>query len=212
MPPPIGQSVEILCFLLAIRCFYRGERSYWKWFIWFMLITVIVEILGYTLPIDNYWMYNLYLLVEIVFKFYVLYRICKPYFSVQYLALACLLVFVAFYLYESINSGFLQYSVQSNAIASIQILIICCCYYYYFLKKEEYVDIYKHAPFWVVTGLFFFYLGSSAANPFFNYLATINQKQGIPVRYIIMTVLSVILYGCWSYAFLCRYRKTTSSS
>ncbi|NCI47820.1 hypothetical protein GWC94_14280 [Sediminibacterium sp. WSJ-3] len=179
-----------------------------------MLFTVMVEIAGHamlSMNVPNHWLYNLYLPVEMLFKYYLLYKICNGYFPVKYLAVSFLALFGLLYAYEGIASGFNEYSVWSNSAASVGILTICCFYFYYFLKKEEYVDIYQHAPFWIVTALFFFYLGGTACNVFFKYLANIYEKQHIPVRYIIYTLLNFIFYGCWSYSFVCRYRQTTSS-
>jgi hypothetical protein len=69
----------------------------------------------------------------------------------------------------------------------------------------------QHPPFWIVTGLFFFNFGSIACNLFFDYLMVKIPKEYIPINYIIFTVLNFILYGCWSYAFICRYRQMISS-
>lgn len=212
---PFTQIAEIICLVIAFR-FLTGEKgSFWNTFRWFMLVTVLVEIAGHTMltmNIPNHWLYNLYLPVEMVFKYFILFRICERYFRVSYLVIPFMVLFWALYLYDSISAGFTEYGVRSNSVASVGILAICCSYFYYFLKKEEYVDIYQHAPFWIVTALFFFYLGGLACNVFFKYLASIYARHHIPIRYIIYTLLNFIFYGCWSYSFICRYRKTTSSS
>lgn len=212
---PLTQTAEVVCLFFAFRYLKKSKGSFWGSLRWFMLFTVLVEIAGHTLltmNIPNHWLYNLYLPVEMLFKYYLLYRICDAYFQVKYLALPFILLFGILYIYESVLSGFKEYSVWSNSVASVGILAMCCSYFYYFLKKEEYVDIYQHAPFWLVTALFFFYLGGTACNIFFKYLADIYAKQHIPIRYIIYTLLNFIFYGCWSYSFVCRYREKTSSS
>ena len=150
--------------------------------------------------------------IEVLFKYFVLYRLCRDYFRVEYIVVPFLLAFTGLWVYESTDSHFEKYSVMANSVASVGILIISCLYFYHFLKKEEYVNIYEHAPFWIITALFFFYLGGTACNLFFNYLASIYIKQHIPVRYITFTLLNFIMYGCWSYSFLCKYRQAISSS
>lgn len=211
---PYSLLFEIVCLFLAFR-YLDKKNGNWGYFRWFMLLTVIVETTGFillTLRHPNHWLYNIYLPLEMGFKFYILYILCYRYFRVELLLAPFLLLFAGFYLYESIGSGFSKYSFMSNSIGSIGIIIICCSYFYHFLKKEDYVNIYVHAPFWIITGLFFFYFGTTACNIFFNYLASIYVKQHLPIRYIVFTMLNFILYGCWSYSFICKYRQPISSS
>ncbi|MBV9986967.1 MAG: hypothetical protein JO301_04775 [Chitinophagaceae bacterium] len=211
---PLGLVAEIVCMLFAFR-FLAGEENYWGSFRWFMVFTVVVETIGYVLLMQgkvNHGLYNLYLPVEMFFKYYILYRLCRSYFRVTYWIIPFLVLFVALYIFEGITNHFDRYSVQSNSVAALGILIICVSYFYHFLKKDEYVNIYEHAPFWIITALFFFYLGGTACNLFFDYLADIYRKQHIPVRFIIFTILNFMLYGCWSYSFVCRYRRKISSS
>ena len=212
---PFSQIFEVVCLFFAFRYLTGTEKSFWKSFRWFLLVTVLLETAGFILQNtggNNHWIYNLYLPIEVLFKFYVFYKLCKGYFKVQYWLLGFLAIFAILYLSESIDNGFREYSYVSNSVASVAIIILCCFYFYYFLKKEEYVNIYEHAPFWVITALFFFYLGTTACNIFFNYLASIYVKQHIPIRYITFTMLNFIMYGCWSYSFVCKYRQTISSS
>ena len=209
---PFSEVVEIICMLCAFVYLSNGKVGAWHYFRWFMLFTVILEITGFTLyfvyHLNNHWLYNINLPIEVTFISGVLYKICSPYFEVRVWLLPGLLLFTGFYVYESINSHFTLYSVISNNIASVMIIIICCLYFYHFLKKDEYVNIYLHPPFWIVAGLIFFYFGSTACNIFYNYLASINLKQQIPVRFITFAILNFILYSCWIRAFLCRYRQS----
>jgi len=212
---PFSQVFEIICLIIALRYLGRFGNTFWGSFRWFMLITVILEVTGHILRsrgINNHGLYNLYMPVETLFYYYVLYRLCRDYFKVAYWLIPFTGIFCILYLYESISTGFSRYSYITNSVMSVSVVIICCLYYYYFLKKEEYVNIYEHAPFWIITALFFFYLGSTACNVFWSYLSNIYATQQIPVRFIIFALLNFIMYGCWSYSFICKYRQTISSS
>ncbi len=210
---PFNEVIEAVCLYMAFRFLSNEKLGYLRQFRWFMLLTVLVESAGFTIRLiyhlSNHWLYNLYLPIEISFISWVLYKVCIPYFKVKKVLIPGLVIAGGLYLFESLKSQFTEYSLLSNSVASLMIILICCLYFYYFLKKEEYVNIYKHYPFWLVTGLFFFYLGTSACNVFYDYLASINFKQNLPVRYMTFVVFNFILYSCWSYAFLCRYRQTT---
>lgn len=211
---PFGTIAEYVCLFCAFRFLWNENDRQWALFKWFMLFTVAVETVGYINLVQNqsnHWLYNIYLPFEMGFKYFVLYRLCRPYFRVGPWIALFMAVFACLYAFEGIQSHFAKYSVQANSVGGLGIFIICCAYFYHFLKKDEYVNIYNHAPFWVITGLFFFYLGGTACNLFFNILAEIYMKQHVPVRYIIFTILNFILYGCWSYSFACRYRQRISS-
>jgi hypothetical protein len=205
---------EIICLLVSLFYLYKKE-SYWKNFIWFLLLTVAVEISGYFIYFifhhSNHWMFNIYLLIETLFVSWILYKLCKDYFNCKPWILTGLIIFIIAYLYESIKSNFLEYSFNSNTIISTFIICICCMYYYYLLKNIEYVNLIKHAPFWIIAGIFFFYFGRIASNFFFDYLVSLNKDSIKPVRYIIFIVLNFILYSCWSYAFICKYKQIISS-
>jgi len=209
---PYTVIIEIVCLFFAIT-YLKKEKGYWNGIMWFMLFTVITEMAGYCMRVilhyNNHWLYNFYLLAEASFMSWLLYKISI--FNSKPLVITGLAVFVICYLYESIHSDFTEYSSVSNSILCIYLTIVCCLYYYFLLKRDEYINVVKYAPFWIITGCFFFYFGRIGCNFFFEYLVAICNKYGVPVRYIIFIILNFILYGCWSYAFICRYRHTISS-
>jgi len=218
MPFPYFILLEIICFIISIFSIANKKSGWWKYFVWFLAFTILVEVAGYGIvklsfqKESNHWLYNLSLPVEFLFISWALYKICIPTFNCKPVIISGLAIFVIIYIIESISSGFLEYSFRANSFASAWITIICCLYFYYLLKQDDYIVISAHAPFWIITGCFFFYFGTTSCNFFYDYLKVINTNQNIPVRYIIFNVLNFILYSCWSYAFICKYRQTISSS
>jgi len=210
--------IVILCFLcwLSALFFYRKEKGgYSLSMVWFMGLTTVVELTGYLVYFqfhqkNNYWVFNSFLPIETFFLAWLLHKIVKPYFNSRPWIILGLATFSVIYFYESIQHGFLGMSMSAKKFASIFIILLCLCYYYFLLKKEEYVPLKTHPPFWLVTGCFFFYFGSICCDFFFEYLKTVNSISIKPVRYIIFIVLNFLLYSCWSYSFLCRYRQTIS--
>lgn len=207
--------IEAACFLFAL--FYlRTQKGWWKNFIWFLGLSVLFETGGYFLyfvyHIQNHWLFNIFLPIEISFLCYVLYHICRNYFKIQWYLLVVLAGFFIMYLIESVQSKWTEYSGIANSFASVVIVLLCCLFYYFLLKGERYIHLNTYPQFWIISGLFVFYLGSIGVGLFVNQLAAIYIKSKIPIRYIIMLVLNFILYACWSYAFLCRYRQNISSS
>lgn len=202
--------IEAACFLAATVFLKDKEQGWWRSFILFMLVTLSIETSGYILYFQlgkqNHWLFNIYLPVEIGFLFFVLYRICKHYFKVLPILLISLLFFLCIYIWQSITLDWRDYSEYANTFASVMIILTCCLFYYYLLKLDINLELMRFPPFWVISGIFIFYLGSIGCGLFERPLTEVFKRTGIPIRYIIMLVLNFILYGCWSWAFLCRYR------
>jgi len=214
MPFPFVILFEAACLVFSILFLANKKVGWWRAFIAFLLLTVCVETAAYAIVVlshrtkSNHWLHNLFLPVETVFTGWILYKISITYFNSKPWTLTGLAVFFFLYFYESIRSGFTEYSILANSMASVWIIIMCCLYYYYLLKQDEYITITKHAAFWIVAGCFFFYFGTTACNLFYIYLESINIKQKIPIRFFIFAALNFIFYASWSYAFLCKYRQT----
>jgi hypothetical protein len=210
----IVSVITTICFLLSL--FFIKNDSWGKYFIPFMALTAAVEWTGYILffrfGYENYWLYNAYLLVEICFLFSLLNSFTRVYTRSTRWFIAAWLIFIALYLWESSHSRFREYSGYANLYASVCIIIACFFFYYFLMKQPDYINIMRYGAFWVISGLFFFYLGSVACNVFKSQLTQVYEKTGLPIRYIIMLVLNIFLYSCWSYAFLCRYQQKISSS
>ncbi|MBN9295821.1 MAG: hypothetical protein J0I41_02370 [Filimonas sp.] len=200
----------------ALLTLTKAKPAWWKSFIAFMVFTCIIEVIAYRAyfvhHVSNHGIFNIYLPVEVLFVSFVLYKICQPYFKSGPVFIAGSVIFLIAYFIESFKSRFGEYSSAANNIASAFFIIMCCVYYYCLLRKEETVDIVIHPAFWIVSGCFFFYFGGTACNFFFTYLSSLNTKTFIPVRYIIFIILNFILYACWSYAFICKYKHKISSS
>jgi hypothetical protein len=214
---PYSILLEIICLIIAIFNIAYKKNGWWRHFIWFLSLTIVVELFSQAIIIlshgkgSNHWLYNLFMPIQFFFACWILFKICIMYFNCKPVIVTGLAIFIITYLSESINSHFLEYSFIANSFSSTWIVIICCLYYYYLLKQDGYIIIAKDAPFWFVTGNFFFYFGTTSCNFFYDYLKVINTNQNIPVRYVIYIVLNFILYSCWSYAFICKHRQTISS-
>lgn len=204
-----------VCFIVSITCLSKND-SWWKWFVPFLAFTSLVEGTGYFLYFiqhkQNHWLFNVFLPIEISFIFYILYKICSQLKDLKTFFSFVTIIFLSIYLIESIDSDWLEYSKFANIFASCMIIIICFFFYFLLMKQTDVVDIWHHSPFWIISGLFIFYLGSIGCNLFGTQLSHIYFITQVPIRYIIMIILNFIFYTCWSYAFVCKYRYKISSS
>nr|HPM29102.1 hypothetical protein [Chryseolinea sp.] len=191
------------CWLSSLILLRKKQAGYLHHMTWFLGLTTMAELSGYLVYFqfhqkNNYWVFNAFLPVEVFFLSWLFYKILSPYCNCKPWILAGLTVFFTIYLYESFQSSFLGLSMNAKNFSSVFIIVICLSYYYFLLKSEEYIRLKTHAPFWIVTGCFFFYFGSVTCDIFFDHLLSINKVTIKPVRYVIFIVLNFILYSSWS--------------
>jgi hypothetical protein len=213
----VNPAIELICFIISLFCLTNKRVGWYKHFLWFLLLTVIVENVGYFTYFyfnikNNHWIYNTYLPILTFFIGWVLFKVGQPHFNSKALVLSGLVVFTISYLIESIKSHFTEYSAIASILFSICTIIICFIYYFRLLNDETNITISTHEPFWIISGIFIYYFVSTSANFFFKYLIEINKIKLVPIRYSIFLFLNLALYGTWAYAFICKQKKTISSS
>lgn len=204
--------IEIICFIIAFYCLKSDKNRFWKYQVVFMAITVITELTGRYLSVysgkDNQWLYNLFLIAElsgIMSMFYNILVIPKKILFIY----AGIFVFTVVYIIDLVTHGFGIYNDNCDTAISVY-YCFCCLYYYYFLLNEEkHEDLKRLAAFWWVNGALFYYFGNIVCDLFFYKLM---QLQHINPRYYVISFLNIILYGCWSYAYICRYRHRKLSN
>lgn len=212
---PFALSIEIVCFTLAILFLKNGKVGHWKYFIIYMAITVAAETAGWLIMLQgrgsNQWVYNIFAPIQACFLYWMFYRVYPKQFKSGIFLMTCALIFFAVYAYECFTHPFTVFNNYSWILFSFSMIVACGLYYYFLMTDESYTDLGKHPPFWFVTGIFIYFFSSSVCTLFFSQLVRINITDNISLRYLLFILFNLILYGCWSYAFLCRYKLTRSS-
>jgi hypothetical protein len=213
---PTSVLIELIAFVCSLYFLRKSKVGYWRAFLWFIGIVLAVEIAGWTMAVvlgqSNHWLYNIELIGEALFFWWVIKKVFLSLSmrSQRWIDIA-LVVFLTVYVWETRTNRFKFYNENASLVESILLVIAAGTYYFLLLKQPAYENLYHHGEFWIITGIFFFYFGSTTADLFFEELMNINIVEKIPLRYFIFTLLNIILYGCWVYAFKCRYRQTISS-
>ena len=208
---------EFFCLAISIFCLYREKDKVWKNFILFLLVTCLVEIAGIYirrgLHLPNFMLYNIFLVIECAVLNYFFYHLVKDNHNLKKLLTGWLVIFLLFYFIELYVKHFKAYLSVSLTIMSVELILISIYYYYLLLKEEKYRRLSTYAPFWWVNGTICFYFAGIVFNIFFKYLYhDQNPHVTNTARYIVFSILNIILYSCWSYSFICRYFQRTSSS
>ncbi|OQP48706.1 hypothetical protein A4D02_08360 [Niastella koreensis] len=187
--------------------FQASLPRYLKTFPFFLLLTIIIEIIGDLLvkrKIDSIPMYNIFTTFEFIFYLYILRRII---YNVRVKKLIVLLMAI-YPVLVLINMLFFQENTFHTNTYSLGCLLIvgACIYYFYEIFQTTHsVNLVKEPAFWICSGLLFFYTCS------FPLVGLWNHLYGLP-RIILLNlnavlqILNILLYSLFSIAFLCRVR------
>ncbi|MBV7532191.1 hypothetical protein [Chitinophaga sp. sic0106] len=213
----VNTTIELICFLVACVCLHRDKSAAWRLMIPYLALVCLTEITGIYLRkhlhVSNTWLYNVYQYLELTVIWSFLYFNLKPYVTSNkwyYIILAGLWVI---FITETYIRGWNVFANISASVMSIVFIITSLYYFLLVIRDEAYLQLSTHAPFWWVSGTLLYYFGSTASNVFFDFLISgAIMSLPFPLRYIVFNILNVLLYCCWSYSFLCRFRQRNSSS
>lgn len=214
--------VETLCLLVALFCLWKDTGSVYPSMILFLFITVVAEMMGVHFKKlyladrihnhSNAWIYNILLIFQAGFTYVFFHSLLSRYHK-KYTALilSTLVLLAILYTYEVSIDGVFKYHNLTNTVMSIILILLGLFYYYHLLKDDEYIKLKHSSSFWWVAGTLFFYFGTMACDVFYTKLSTITVTPKHYLTYYIYNALNLILYGCWSYSFICRRWLTTTS-
>jgi len=201
--------VELLGFVIAFVFLHKDNDKVWKSQVLYLLIVVIAESSGrYMIKgvhyKNNSWIYNLLLIAETFSLTLMFNNILNAFYKGKLFFYLGLILFTIVYLLELIAHGFYIYNSNCDTVMSVYYCTCCFFYYYFLLKEDGFHQLYHLAPFWWVNGVLFFYFGNIICDLFFS---KFSKMPDFYLRYNIIQALIIILYICWSYAFICKYQQ-----
>lgn len=219
MPYSIDFYFQIISLLVSLFTFIKKRNKIILYFIPFLLLTVIIELIGgwyFSRGIRNYALYNIFTTFEFIFyailfssQFKILFF---KRFALFFIPLFLIIVLINIFFIQGFNKTFNTYTFLLGSF----FIVIFSCFFFYESVLPDKIDhqLSKHPFFWICSGLLIFYFGSVIINALFEYLRNQDlQAEGIRIYGIINHTLNVILYSLFCVAFfLCRnHRKTYSS-
>jgi hypothetical protein len=205
--------MEWMCFVASVLLIPKNvQPKYWRAFILYLGVTVIVESYTHYLgrivatPQNNHAIYNAFLLVYMPFHVWVFSKLIALK-NIKILCAILLLGLLFGYAIEWAHQGFGFYFYRTNTAFSGVVVLLCIVYYFSLFMQNEYYDLLKDASFWFVTGCLIFYATNTAVNAFFAELVRVRVKGQVSLRYIIITILNILMYVCWIKSFLCLRNK-----
>lgn len=208
--------VEIATLLAAIFLLGKSPNKKWRFFIYYMALVVVVEVIGTYAKLNmiyslNYIVYNILLAVQISFFIKILYSF--NYFKKEKWVLPSLLFLLyAVFINELRIGNWVSYCSNTKFLLGFVCTILCCTFFYGIMQKDETIDLIKYPKFWIAVGLLAFSFGSAVIFAFYHSIALQKTNGHAFVFKIVMGTLSNILYISWIIAFLCQKNHHKSPS
>lgn len=220
----LNHIAELICLLAALWNYKFLKGTIYFYFIYYVAFILYAELgAGYfkyvILPAlkpeerDNTHIYVWVGIVMTGFLSYFLYNEIKSGFFRKAIIIITSLLTCYFLFLFCFSRHYAEPFYYAFTITGLYLTLLCCVYFYeLFLYSEEGDSILTMPPFWVATGVFIFFTGTSLSYVMHSMLKNPTLRiMGLPLYNFIGQVLSVFLYGCPVVAFvLIRNRQTRS--
>ncbi|MFK7749564.1 MAG: hypothetical protein AB8B65_14305, partial [Kordia sp.] len=195
---------QIAALVAAIWSWNRYKETTQRYFLWFLVYVVCHEISGLCYHLffkgHNDIIHNLFTLISFGFYFWWFYKIlAKRKWFVYILFVAFFIPFLNDLITKSPIENLYLYPI---IIGAFSVLVLTISYFIELLNTDSITSFAKSQRFWIVTGLFCFYIGLLPLLIFHNHL-----DYGGHFYRIVITVLNAVLYGCIFKSFLCLEKK-----
>lgn len=175
--------------------------------IYLFLVVFVETICRYVIIYNNQWVYNFSMVAEFIFGMWVIPKL-GDFKKARPITLACFVLFFVCYIADLIrHRGFDIYFDNSYTIGSAIMICLCVYYYYTIFFKEEYTTLSADPVFWFISGYLIYYTATTGFDTFFEELEKIPVGSDIPLGTVIMDVTNLILYGFWTFSFICLRNK-----
>lgn len=208
----VNTNIETVGFIIALVCLINDKNWFWRGMVLYLFITCLTEFIGLHIKKlyladtahvhPNIWIYNILLIFQASFIGLMFQHLLSKYINSKPIVLGGLTLLALLYIYEVFDHGvFVKHNLTTTTM-SVLFIIYSLYYFYLVLKDDRYLSFWHDASFWWVAGMLFFYFGSIVSVLFFQILETMSLQ--VKTTYPIYRILIIMLYSCWSYAFICR--------
>ncbi|HEY9197270.1 MAG TPA: hypothetical protein VIM77_13430 [Mucilaginibacter sp.] len=204
----LNTIVELICLIFALMCVAKDKDLAWRLMAILMIVTFASETAGryvflHSASKNNHWVYNISILFEIAIIHIMFAHLFKRYINFKLALIISITVLGLCYAFDMYNKGFFWYSNHTYTLMSVLFVLYSLIYYYLRFRDEEYIDLRTSPGFWWTTGVLFFFFGATACNLFDEELYAV-MFYDHHLTYYIFRLLNFILYGFWTYSFICR--------
>jgi hypothetical protein len=204
-----------LSFLASLTTFIRPVANlYLRIFPFFLLLTLVVEMISYYLIVHhrpNTALYNFFAVLEFEFYFFILRMIIRnP--NAKKVILYLLWVYPLAALSDIIFiQRFNNFAAVGYSLASLVIVVLTIYYFLELYQRPRAVNLISDPPFWICSGLLLFYCCSLPIFGMTNFLAQATWFNAHTLE-VILDLMNILLYFIFTIAFLCRVKMRKSIS
>ena len=154
--------IEILSIVLSIRYLPKFKRTYYYFFIAFLVFAVLFETLGMLFRgNDNYWIYNIYTFFEFSSLIGVYYFLNTSAKSKKIIIVLSIIYYIIYF------TSFKYVALQKYTVIILPFFVVPFMFLYLqkLLNSSKIMNYKKVLPFWLTVGFLIYYLASV---PFFS--------------------------------------------
>ncbi len=154
--------IEILSIVLSLRCLPKFKKTYYYFFIAFLVFAVLFETLGMVLKgNDNYWIYNIYTFFEFSSLVGIYYYLNTSVKSKKIIIFLSIIYYIIYFI------SFKYVVLQKYTVIILPFFVVPFMFLYLqkLLNSSKIMNYKKVLPFWLTVGFLIYYLASV---PFFS--------------------------------------------
>lgn len=197
--------VELITAILATVFIKKYVASKEKYFIYFLWLTFGIEVIGIIMRrgfhLENFWVYNFYMIVSFLFYFFWYHSILKGE-NVRNAILAFALLFSGVALWNFVFQHWSGYHRYTFVVGALFTLVCAIFHFWQLLYSDEILEVKYKLGFWISTGLLLFNMGMVPLMLLNGYFKLSGTNY-----YVLIISLNVILYGCYIIGFLWTKKK-----
>lgn len=192
--------VELAAAVVALITYKKYRKSNEKFFLIFLWYTFFIDLIGagmgHLFGLQNWWLYNAFMVTMFLFYFYWYNTILKSVLFKKIIRLF-VIVFVVVAIGSFIFANWSAYHKYTFVTGAFFVLILTVFHFYELLNSNQVLIIKHKLSFWISTGLLLFSVGMI---PLFSLSEYLNFKGSNFVLTVVS--LNIILYGCYIVGFI----------
>jgi hypothetical protein len=201
----------LAAFVIAVLRYKKLEPSWLRLFIWFTLLTFLIQIGGelYVVISRSYYnafIFNAYIVVEYGFYLWVIYKALRRAF-LKKIVWYMLLLFILFWMAEVFLwhpfSIFAGYNFFTNNIGEFLTILACIFYLSELLMADDIVNFFSLPMFWITTGIMIEAVGVFLYLAFYDFIIQNKLDPYGPIYSLMTTICTVLEFAFFSIGFLC---------
>lgn len=209
----IVYSIAISILASLFVNYKKNTNSYIKVFPFFLIISLLVEIIGEVRNnkgFNNLMIYNIFNVFEFTFYIWIIKEIVASNKAKNFIFYILLIYPVVDLANIFFIQGTANFHTITYALGCLIIVLLCIYYFFELFQSPSSVNLLQQPAFWICSGLLFFYCCSFPIFGLSNLLMRLPRVFMRNIRTIII-LLNIFLYSMFTLAFLCRFRTLKSS-